>query len=130
MGGRNEDCATGMSSLANKEPLVVVKAGVDIMWEIVQKDCSDSRGSMVREREASLRHSGGGSVQERAFGAKDGDVGCGWGRSSHRGSEILATWRGDEDIIGIYSDIFVEWGEKEGVEDFLGDLGRSGRHRW
>ena len=33
-GGRDEDCATGVSSLANEEPLVVVKACVDIVREV------------------------------------------------------------------------------------------------
>ena len=35
MSGWNEDRATRMSSLANEEPLVVVKAGVDIVWEVI-----------------------------------------------------------------------------------------------
>ena len=35
MSGWNEDRATGMSPLANEEPLVVVKAGVDIVWEVI-----------------------------------------------------------------------------------------------
>ena len=35
MCGGDEDRATGVSSLTNEEPLVVVKARVDVMWEIV-----------------------------------------------------------------------------------------------
>ena len=35
MCGGNKDRATRVSSLTNEEPLVVVKAGVDIMREVV-----------------------------------------------------------------------------------------------
>ena len=35
--------------MANEEPLVVVKACVDVMREIVRKDRGDSRDSVVRE---------------------------------------------------------------------------------
>ena len=35
MHGGDEDCATGMSSLTDEEPLMVVKACVNIMWEVV-----------------------------------------------------------------------------------------------
>ena len=41
MGGRDKDRATGMSSLANEEPLMVVEAGVDIMGKVIRKDCGD-----------------------------------------------------------------------------------------
>ena len=44
------------------------------------------------------------------------------------GSKVFVARRGDENVIGIHGNIFVERGEEESVEDFLGDLGRSGRH--
>jgi hypothetical protein len=34
-GGRDEDRTTGMSSLADEEPLVVVEAGVNIMGKVI-----------------------------------------------------------------------------------------------
>ena len=49
MCGGDKDRATGVSSLTNEEPLVVVKACVDIVWEVVGEDCGDSRYSVVRE---------------------------------------------------------------------------------
>ena len=33
--GGDKDRATGVSALANEEPLVVVKAGVDIVGEVI-----------------------------------------------------------------------------------------------
>ena len=59
----DKDRATGVLSLTNEEPLVVVKAGIDIVWEVVGEDCSDSCYSVVRERETALRRSRGGSVR-------------------------------------------------------------------
>ena len=50
----DEDRATGMSSLTNEDPLVVVKARIDVMWEIVREDRGNSCDSMVRKGEASL----------------------------------------------------------------------------
>ena len=35
MRGGNKNHATRMLSLANEEPLVVVKAGVDIVWKVI-----------------------------------------------------------------------------------------------
>ena len=128
MGRRDKDRATRVSSLTNEEPLVVVEAGVDIVGEIVGKDCGDSRDGVIREGEASLRGGGYGSACEGAFGAEDRDVSRDRGISGHRGSEVFAARRGDEDIVGVDSDILVKWSEEEGVENFLSDLGRSGRH--
>ena len=127
-GGRDKDRATGMSSLANEEPLMVVKAGVDIMGEVIRKDCSDSRDSVVREGKTSLRRGGSRSVRERVFRAEDGDIGRGWSGGSHRGSKVLSTRGSDEDVVGVDGDVFVEWGEEEGVEDFLGYAGGCRRH--
>ena len=128
MCGGDEDRATGVSSLANEEPLVVVKARVYVMREIVREDCGDSCDSVVRKGETPLCRGGCGSVHERAFGAKNGDIGCNWGGRGHWGSEVFTLWGGDEDIIGVDGDILVEWGKEESVENFLSYLGGSGRH--
>ena len=128
MCGGNKDRAMGVSSLTNEEPLVVVKACVDIMREVVREDCGGGRGSVVWKGKASLPHGGCGSILERAFGAEDGDVSRGWGSGGHRGSEVLAMGRGNEDVVGVNGDVFVKQGEEEGVEDFLGYAGGSGGH--
>jgi hypothetical protein len=117
-----------MSSLTNEEPLVIVKVCIDIMWEVVREDCSDSHSGMVGKREAPLRHGRRGGVCERAFGAEDRDISHDWGSSSHWGSEVFASGGGDENVIGVNGNVFVEWSEKESVENFLGDLRGSGRH--
>ena len=129
MRGGDEDRASGVSSLANEEPLVVVKTCVDIVWEVVRENCGDGRGSVVWKGKASLRCGGSGSVCERAFSAEDGDIGRGWGGGSHRGSEVLASGRGDEHVVGIDGDVLMKRGKEESVEYFLSDLGGSGRHR-
>jgi hypothetical protein len=35
MRGGDEDCVVRVSSLTDKEPLMVVEACVDIMWEVI-----------------------------------------------------------------------------------------------
>ena len=129
MHGGNEDHATRVSPLTDEEPLIGVESGIDIVWEVVGKDRGYGRNSMIGEGETPLCCSGSGSVHERAFGTENRDVSCYGGISGHWGSEILTSRGGDENVIGVYSDILMEWGEEEGVEDFLSDLGRSGRHR-
>ena len=129
MHGGDEDRAARVSSLTNEEPLVVVKACVNIMREVIREDCGDGRGSVVREGETSLRHGRCGSVLERTFGGENGDVSRHWGSGVHRGSEVFALRGGDENIVGIDGNVFVKRGKKESVEDLLGDLGGSGRHR-
>jgi hypothetical protein len=124
----DKDRATRVSSLTNEEPLVVVKSCVDVVWEIIGEDCGDSRYSVVRERETSLCRGRRGRVRQGTSGAEDGYIGCCWGIGGHRGSEIFASGGGDEDIVGVNGDIFVERGEEESVEDFLGYLRGSGRH--
>ena len=57
------------------------------------------------------------------LGAENGNVGCGRGDGVHRGSEVFASRGGDEDVVGINSDVFVKRGKEEGIEDFLGDSG-------
>ena len=129
MGRWDKDRATRVSSLTNEEPLVVVKACVDIMREVIREDCGDSRGGMVWEGETSLCRGGRRSVCEGAFGAEDRNIGCDRGVSGRRGSKVFAARRGDEDVVGVDGDVLVKWSEQESVEDFLCDLGRSGRHR-
>ena len=90
---------------------MVVEASVDIMWEVVRKDCGDSRGGVIREGEAPLRRGGCRSVCEGALGAEDRDVSCDWGVGGHRGSEVFTAGRGDEDVVGVDGDVLVEWGE-------------------
>ena len=129
MRGGDEDRATGVSSLTNEEPLVVVKACIDIVWEVIREDCGDSCGGVVRKGEAPLRCGRCGSVHERALGAENRDVSCDWGSGAHQGSEVFASRGGDENIVGVNGNVFVEWGKEESIEDFLGYLGGSGRHR-
>ena len=107
---------------------MVVKACVDIAWEVIREDGGNGRGGMVRKGKTSLCCGGCGGVLERVLGAENRDVSYGWSCGGHWGSEVFVSGRSDEDIIGVDGNIFVERGEEEGVEDFLGDLGGSGRH--
>ena len=125
----DKDSATGVLSLTNEEPLVIVKARVDVVWEVVREDCGDSCGSVVWKGKTALRCGRCGSVYKRAFSTEDQDIGCDWGSGVHRGSEVFATGGGDKNVVGVDSDVLVKRGKEEGVEDFLGDLGGSGRHR-
>jgi hypothetical protein len=131
MCGGDKNRAARVPSLTNEEPLVVVKACVDIVWEVIGEDGGNGRRGVVRKGKTSLCCGGRGSVSKRALGAENRDVSCGWSCSGHWGSEVFTSGGSDEDIIGVDGNIFVERGEEESVEDFLGDLGRSGRHgRW
>ena len=114
--------------MANEEPLVVMEACVDVVREIVRENCGDSRGGVVWEGETSLRRSGCRSVREGASGAEDRDIGCDRSISGRRGLEVFATRRGNENVVGVNGDVFVEWGKKEGVENFLRDSRRGGQH--
>ena len=44
--------------MSYKEPLVAMEPGVDIVREVVRKDCRDGGDSVIRKRETSLRRSG------------------------------------------------------------------------
>jgi hypothetical protein len=83
---------------------------------------------MVWKGKTSLCCGGRGSVLEGALGAENRDVSYDWSRGGHRGSEVFATRGGDKDVVGVNGDIFMEWGEKEGVENFLSYLGGGRRH--
>ena len=126
--GGNKDRVTRVSSLATEEPLVIMEASIDVVREVVGKDCGDSRDGVIREGETSLCRGGCRSVCEGTFGAKDRDISRDRGTSGHRGLEVFAARRGDKDIVGVNCNVFMERGEEESVEDFLSDLGRSGRH--
>ena len=115
--------------MANEEPLVIVETRVDVVWEVIRKNCGDGRDSVVWKGKAPLRRGGRGSVFKRTFRAEDGDVGRDRGGGGHRGLEVFASRGSNEDVVRIDSDVFVERGEEEGVEDFLSYLGGSGRHR-
>ena len=110
---------------------MVMKSCVDIVWEVVGEDGGDSRYRVVREGETSLCCSRCGSISQGTSGAEDGYIGCDWGIDGHRGLEIFASGGSEEDVVGVDGNILMERGEQEGVKDFLGDSGRSGRHgRW
>ena len=50
------------------------------------------------------------------------------GISSYRGLVVFLTRRGNVNIVGVDGDIVMERSKKEGVEQFLGNAGGSGRH--
>ena len=64
MCGGDKDRATGVSSLANEEPLVVVKARVDIVWEVIRENGGDGCDGMVWKGEAPLCCGGNWCVRE------------------------------------------------------------------
>ena len=131
MCGGDENRAAWVSSLTDEEPLVIVEARIDIVWEVVQENCGDGRCSVIWKRETSLRCGGRGGVLEWAFGAENRDVSRGWGGSIHQGSEVFVPRGSDEDVVRVNGDVFVERGEEKGVENFLSDLRRGGGHcRW
>ena len=74
--------------MANEEPLVVVKACVNIVWKVVREDGGDSRYGVVGKGEASLCRGGRGSVCQGTFGTEDGHIGRGWGICGHRVSRL------------------------------------------
>ena len=128
MCGGDKDRTTGVSSLANEEPLVVVKAGIDIVGEVIREDCGNGRDGMIGKGETPLRRSRCRGVCKGVSSAEDGDVGCDRGIGGCQGSEVFATRRSDKHVVGVDGDVFMKRGKEESVEDFLGDLGRSGRH--
>ena len=128
MRGRDEDRATWVSSLTNEEPLVIVKACVDIMREVVRDDGGDGRDGMVWKRETPLCRSGRRGVCQRVVSTEDRDVSRDGNIGGHRGSEVFVTRRSGEYVVGVDGNVLVEWGEKESVEYFLSYAGRSGRH--
>ena len=41
--------------------------------------------------------------------------------------KVFSVWGGNKDIVGVDSDIFVKWGEEEGIKEFIGNA-RGGGH--
>ena len=58
----DKDRGMRMSSLTNEKPLEVMKVGVNVVWEVIEKDCCNGSNCMIWKRKASLRRSGDGSV--------------------------------------------------------------------
>ena len=128
--GRDEDRATRVSSLTNEEPLMVVEACVDVVWEVIRKNRGYGCNGVIWKQETSLGHGGRGSVLKRASSVENGDIGRDWSDGGHQGSEVFVSGGGDKNIIGVDGDVLVVWGKQEGVKDFLSYLGGSGRHCW
>ena len=84
---------------------------------------------MIGEGETPLRRGRCGSFLEGSCSAEDRNLSRDWCGRGHRRSEVLSLRGGNEDVVGVNGDVLVKQGKEESVEDFLGDLGRSGRHR-
>ena len=83
---------------------------------------------MIRDGKTALGHSGHRSVIQGSSRGENRDVSCHGGVNGHWGSKVFLSGRGDEDVIRVYSDIFMERSEEEGVKEFSSDLRRSGGH--
>ena len=57
-----EDHVMGVSSLANEEPLGVMKGGIYIVWEVIQQYHCDGGDSVIWQWETALGHGGYGCV--------------------------------------------------------------------
>ena len=78
MCGGDKDRATGVASLTNEEPLMVMESSIDIVWKVVREDGSYGCNSVVGKGKAPLRRGGSRSIHEGAFGTENGDVSCDW----------------------------------------------------
>ena len=67
--GWDEDCMVRVLSLTNEEPLVVVEASVNAVWEVVGKDGRNSGYGVIREGETALCRGRDQHVDERLFSA-------------------------------------------------------------
>ena len=83
---------------------------------------------MIGEGKAPLCRGRCRGICKRMFGTEDGDISRDWGIGIRRGSEVFASRRGDENVIGVNGNILMKRGKKKGVEDLLSDTGGSGRH--
>jgi hypothetical protein len=126
--GGNEDRAAGVSPLTNEEPLIGMESGIDIVWEVIGKDCCDSSDCMIGERETSLCCSRRWFSGEGSSSTKNGDVSRDRGVGNHRGLEVLPSRSGNIDVVRVDSDIIMERGEKKGVKHFLSYTGGCRRH--
>ena len=111
-----------MLSLANKEPLIGMESGIDIVWKVIRKDGCNGSNCMVREREAPLCRSRYWLSHKRSSSAKNGDIGHNGGVGGHWWLEVLLSRGSDIDIIRVYGDVVMKWGKEEGIEKFLSDL--------
>ena len=96
--------------------MVGMELGIDIVWEVIEKDCCDGSNCMIGKGKTPLRCSRYWFSGKGSSGTKNRDVGRDEGVGSHWGSKVLPSRSGDIDIVGIDGDIVVEQGEKEGVE--------------
>ena len=72
--GRDKNGASRVSSLTNKEPLVVVESGIDVMWEIIREDCCYGGDGVIGERETSLLCGGNQGIGKRSSCTQDRDI--------------------------------------------------------
>ena len=128
MCGGDKDRATGVASLTNEEPLMVMESSIDIVWKVVREDGGYGCNSVVGKGEAPLHRGGSRSIHEGAFGTENGDVSCDPGSGGHWGLEVLASRGGDKDVVGVNGNVLVKWGKEESVKDFPSYSGGSGRH--
>ena len=98
------------------------------MWEIIGEDSRDGGDCMIGEGEAPLCHGGDRCIGKQSASSENRDVGREGRISGHRGSEVFSARRGNVHIIGVDGDVVVKRGKEEGVEQFLGNAGGSGRH--
>ena len=128
MHGGNEDRATRVLSLTNEEPLVVVEAGVDMVWEVIGKDHGNCSDCVVREREASLCRGRYQFGREGPSCTENGDGSCNGIIGGHRGLKVLSLRSSNVHIVRVNGDIVVERGEKKGIKQLLSDMRGSRRH--
>jgi hypothetical protein len=128
MHGGDKDHATGVSSLTNEEPLVVVKVSVDIMWEVIGKNCCNGSDGMIGKREISLCRSRHWFDRKGAPCAQDRDIGCRGSINCHWGSEVFSSRGGNINVVGVDGDVVMEWGKKESIKYFLSYAGGCRRH--
>ena len=114
--------------MTNEEPLVVVEAGVDIVWEVIGKDCCNGGDSVVGKRETPLHCSRHGFGRKGTSCAQDRDIGHRGSVDRHQRPEVFSLRSGDINVVGIDGDVVVEWGEKESIEYFLSYAGGCGRN--
>ena len=110
-----------MSSLANEEPLGVMKACVDIVGKVIGQNGCNGSDHMIRDGETSLCRSRNRGIGKGVSCTQNRDIGCGGRSHGHRGSEVFSSWGSDKNIIRVDGDILVKRREEESVEKFLGD---------
>ena len=108
---------------------MIVETRIDVVREVIREDRGDCRDGVIRKGETPLCRSGCGSVHKRTFSTEDGYISRGWGICGHWGSKVFTLQGGDKDVIRVNGDVLMEQSKEESVEDFLSDLGGSGRHR-